>query len=60
MPQRSGTAHYKARLTPELVRTLRAEHFAYVTGYATLGRRYGLPWATVRDVVTYRTWRHVV
>lgn len=56
-----GERQHNARLTPDIVRALRAEHMAYIRGrgYSALAKRYGVAWPTVRDVVTYRTWRHV-
>ena len=55
-----GEKHHKARLTPDLVRQLRAEYMPYVRGYHTLGKKYGVPWRTVCDAVNYATWRHVL
>lgn len=54
-----GERHFWARLSPDAVREIRRDHMAYARGYGEIARRYGVNWATVRDVVKYRTWRHV-
>lgn len=55
---RRGVAHYKARLTDDLVRALRA---AVVSGEskASVGRRFNLTREAVRDIASGKRWRHV-
>lgn len=55
---RCGASHPRARLTPSLVRCLRAANAAGL-GYRALARAYQIGIATVRDACTFRTWRHV-
>ena len=55
----SGSLHYRAKLTPEKVRAIRQMHMAYVMGYKTIAERMGVSWSAVRDVVQYKTWRHI-
>lgn len=52
---RVGECHQRAKLSDAQVRAIRSEYLAYVRGYKQLGAKYGAPWPTVRDVVTYRT-----
>jgi len=51
--------HHRARLTEEQVREIRSKYLAYVRGYGYFAQRFGVNWVTVRDVVQYKTWRHV-
>src|SRR5262245_10349474 len=53
-----GEDHPFAKLTTTLVQDLRAASGAGES-FASLGRRYGLAWTTVRDAVRGRNWRHV-
>ena len=55
---RIGGDHHNARLTDEDVRLIRALSTAGL-GYLTIARKFLVGASTVRDVVTYRTWRHV-
>lgn len=52
---RIGESHHRAKIPDAVVRAIRAEYLAYVRGYKRLGEKFGLPWPTVRDIVTYRT-----
>ena len=45
----------KRRLTDEQVKHIQREYVAYVTGYETLAKRYGVGASTIRDIVTNRT-----
>ena len=48
-------------MTPEKVRSLRAEYAAGGISTVTLGARYGIDPSTVRDIVLRgRYWKHVV
>lgn len=56
-----GTDLPQSKLTPELVRQIRA---SYVPGDKEFGqhglaRRYNVHQCTIEKVVTYATWRHV-
>lgn len=57
---RSGQAHHNATLTDEDVVRMRAIYSGWKKdglrmGYKALGRFFNVPWATCRDIVTYRT-----
>jgi len=56
---RVGDWHGMARLDESAVRYIRANYFAYIRGYGHLAQMFGVKDSTVRDIVTYRTWRHV-
>jgi hypothetical protein len=55
---RVGEKHHNARLSAEIVRSLRAEHAAGVATHE-LARRYGVHWVTAYDAIVGRTWRSV-
>lgn len=66
---RCGHSHHRAKLSDDAVRALRSEFeekqrlgVAGVKnakyGYEWFARKYGAPWPTVRDIVTYRTRRN--
>ena len=59
---RIGSWHGRARLTEEQVAKARAEHLPYVRGRGilALAKRYGVSMATMRDVLSYATWPHVL
>lgn len=53
-----GDSHYYAKLTSDLVVTLRKE-YKEIRNYSELARRHGLNYETVRDAVLGLTWKHV-
>lgn len=53
-----GESHYKARLTEEQVRAIRAEHEAG-TPQRALAKAYGVGKTTIGHIVSGRTWQHV-
>lgn len=55
----SGTLNGRAKLTPDLVRQIRAEHSRGDVTYARLGRAYGVDELTIRAVVLRHRWSHV-
>lgn len=55
----NGERHGHAKLTREKVTEIRSRFLAYVMSYERLARIYGVKASTVRDVVNFRTWRHV-
>lgn len=55
----TGERHHQAKLTDQLVRDIRAMHLPYIRGYGLIGKHFGVPTSTVKDVCTYRTWKHV-
>lgn len=57
---RIGAGHQNAKLDETKVAQIRREYLAYVRGYGYFAKLFGVKWATVRDVVQYRTWPHVV
>lgn len=57
---RSGQEHHNATLTDEEVARMREIYSQWKKegvrlGYMALSRRFGVPWGTCRDIVTYRT-----
>lgn len=55
-----GEANSQARVTEEQVKRIRSQYrFGGGPGYKALAKAYGLPWGTVRNIVTRRTWKHV-
>ena len=59
---RIGSWHGRAKLTEEQVARARAEHQPGVRGRGilALAKRYGVAMATMRDVLSYATWPHVL
>lgn len=55
---RIGESHPRAKLTDEIVRQIRALH-AKGQGSKSIARQLDLPRDTVRDVIDFRTWKHV-
>lgn len=51
---RMGEWHQRSKYSDELVRQVKAAHIPYARGYTTVGGMFGLPWETVRDMVTGR------
>jgi hypothetical protein len=56
---RIGESHPRSKLTDEKVREIRA-HRKEGKGYKRIAKLTGIPVQTVRDVLSYRTWRHVI
>ncbi|MCP3684267.1 MAG: hypothetical protein GY861_16425 [bacterium] len=61
-PQRGhpGEANHHAKVTEEIVRTIRS---LYKTGdytYIELGAKYGLAPCSVHCIVSRKTWKHVI
>lgn len=54
-----GTSHPRSTLDDDLVRVIRKAHDEEHMGYKQIETVTGVPWLTVRDVCTMRTWRHV-
>lgn len=54
-----GEKNATSRLTTCQVREIRSLHRDGWGGYKALGKRFGVPWGTVRNVVKRRTWGHV-
>ena len=59
MPPR-GENHYKAVLTPDLVRSIRADYKPRVFTMQDVADKYEKPLGTVRNVILYYTWKHVL
>lgn len=57
-----GEAHGRSVLTEEKVRAMRAEHAPGVRGKGikAMSVKYGCAMATARDVLSYKTWPHIV
>lgn len=56
---RMGHSHHNAKLDEAAVRSLRHRHEVLGEGYLRLTRDTNLSRSTIRDICTYRTWRHV-
>ena len=54
-----GEKHGHAKLDRDKVTQIRSRYLAHVMSYGRLARIFGVRESTVRDVVQYRTWRHV-
>lgn len=54
-----GERHGLSKLTACCVKQIREQHLAYVVGYGALAKHYGVSPVTIRDVVKFKTWRHV-
>lgn len=52
---RTGSKHPRAKVPTETVEALRVEYEAGGIGYLKLGKKYGVDWRTVCDIVKYRT-----
>jgi hypothetical protein len=53
----SSDAAAKTRIDREIAAAIRAAYAAGEGSHRTLGRRFGVSTATIRDIVTGRTWR---
>lgn len=53
-----GVKHFRAKLTPEAVREIRALRAAGAFA-STLAARFGVTKGTIEDMLNGRTWRHV-
>lgn len=54
-----GEAHYKAKLTSEIVRELRRRHAAGNVTYTELANEFGVTQPTVKYAIARQTWKHV-
>ena len=54
----AGEQHFRARLTEDDVRTIRARAAAGET-QRPLAREYGVDQATISNIVTRKSWKHV-
>lgn len=54
-----GELHGMAKLTPDIVRTIRAGRTGTRGEAARLGRQYGVARTTINDILHGRTWKHV-
>lgn len=53
-----GERHGLSRLTADDVRLIRAVH-AEGIGYWKLAHKFDVGMSTIRDVCTFRTWKHI-
>ena len=56
---RLGETNGSARLIKEDVFVIRSVHKFMGLTMTEIGRRYGVPRETIRDVVNRKTWRHL-
>lgn len=57
--QRIGSSNCRATLNEDVVKVMRRSHENLKIGYKALEIITGIPWGTVKDVCSYRTWTHV-
>lgn len=55
----TGIKNPKAKLNDEIVREIRKDFDSGIT-QNKISVKYNVPWSTVHNIVTYRTWKHVV
>lgn len=55
-----GSSHYRAKLTEEKVRSIRASYKPYAFSAAKCAAMAGCSLQTAQDVISFETWRHVV
>ena len=55
-----GEQHPNAKLSAEIVCQIRAEYSHGDIRYIDLVRKYKVTKATIGDIITHRTWRHVM
>ncbi len=53
-----GEANVFAKLDPATVIMIRTD-YDRLRSYRKLGAKYGLPWATIRNIVKRKTWAHL-
>lgn len=61
MPHRTarGERQGSAKLTVKKVRHVRRLYKRGVCGYRSVAKHLNIPWPTVKDVVTRRSWNHI-
>ena len=47
------------KLTPDIVRAIRAEYFPYVRGCKKLAKKYGLAATTILQIVNFDTHKRI-
>jgi hypothetical protein len=57
--QPRGERNGLAKLTPEQVRTMRAEYAAGGISQPALAKRYGIAHGTIEAIVHHRSWKHL-
>ena len=62
MAYRYGERHQHAKLNAQSVQEIRKQHMAYINGrgIGALAKKFGVHESTIRDVLSYRSWAHVV
>jgi hypothetical protein len=61
MPDRTarGERQGSAKLTADRVHRIRRFYKRGVLGYRSTAKHFNIPWPTVKDVVTRRSWKHI-
>jgi hypothetical protein len=54
-----GEANSQAKLTELMVHEIRAAYSAREGGYKRLGKRFGVTWEAIRQVVKKQSWGHI-
>jgi hypothetical protein len=54
-----GADNPMATISEEMVRAVREAYAAGDVGYKRLAKRFGLPWANIRNIVKRKTWKSV-
>lgn len=55
-----GAGHYMTKLTDDAVRSIRREYVPRTVGYKRLAVKYGVSASTVKQIVSGKTWRHLI
>lgn len=56
----NGESHYRSVLTEEMVRSIRKDYIPRVFTMRECAEKYRKPLGTIRGVILYSTWRHVL
>ena len=55
----NGRSHYRATLTEDQVRALRADYVPFAFSYAKCAAKHGCTAKAARAAINFETWRHV-
>jgi len=57
--KQKGEACHLSKLTEEDVRQIRQVYIKGIVGYGTIGKQFGVDRDTIKEIVTYETWKHI-
>jgi hypothetical protein len=55
----AGESHYRAVLTEDIVRAMRADYRPYAFSVAKCAKKHNVPFKAARAAITRETWAHV-